>query len=189
MRTIQSSRALPITKGVTVTIKNRRVTVKGPRGTLERDFTHFPIDIHLSKDGRQVIAELWFGDRKKIATIRTIITHIKNMITGVTKGFLYKMRLVYNHFPISINIEKAGQEVEIRNYIGEKFVRRVTMIADVKASRSSDVKDEIVIQGNDLDAVAQSAANIQQISRVHDKDIRKFLDGVYVSFRGNAVED
>jgi len=111
------------------------------------------------------------------------------MMIGVTKGFLYKMRLVYNHFPISVNIEKDATEVEIRNYLGEKFVRRVTMIADVKASRSTDVKDEIVIQGNDLDAVAQSAANIQQISRVHDKDIRKFLDGIYVSYRGNAVEE
>ena len=111
------------------------------------------------------------------------------MITGVTKGFLYKMRLVYNHFPISVNIEKDGEEVEIRNYLGEKFVRRVTMIGDVKAIRSTDQKDEIMIQGNDIDAVAQSAANIQQISRVKDKDIRKFLDGVYVSFRGNIVED
>lgn len=111
------------------------------------------------------------------------------MVTGVTKGFLYKMRLVYNHFPISVNIENDGKDVEIRNYLGEKFVRRVTMIGDVLAIRSTDQKDEIIIQGNDVDSVAQSAANIQQISRVKDKDIRKFLDGVYVSFRGHIVED
>src|ERR1700676_5207325 len=136
--------------------------------------------------GRAITAVLWFGDRKQLATIRTLISHIRNMITGVTKGFMYKMRLVYNHFPISVNIEKNGTEVEIRNYLGEKVVRRVSMIGDVQATRSADVKDEIVIQGSDLDAVSQSAANIQQITRVKDKDIRKFLDGIYVSFRGHV---
>jgi ribosomal protein L6P/L9E len=50
-------------------------------------------------------------------------------------------------------------------------------------------QDEITIQGSSLDAVSQSCANIQQIAKVNDKDIRKFLDGVYVSMRGHIVED
>lgn len=35
---------------VTVTVKNRKVVVKGPRGTLSRDFSHLPIDLHLVKE-------------------------------------------------------------------------------------------------------------------------------------------
>lgn len=58
------------------------------------------------------------GIRKGVATLRTVRTIINNLIIGVTKGFLYKMRYVYAHFPINVNIEKnaeTGQnEVEIR---------------------------------------------------------------------------
>jgi len=40
-----------------------------------------------------------------------------------------------------------------------------------------------------LEDVSQGAADIQQICKVRNKDIRKFLDGLYVSERGNIVED
>ena len=58
---------------------------------------------------------------------------------------------------------------------------------DVEASKTT--KDELQLTGNSLEAVSQSAADIQQTCRVRNKDIRKFLDGLYVSERGNIVED
>jgi len=86
--------------------------------------------------------------------------------------------------------EKNGKEVQVRNYLGEKRVRVVPMIADVICKRSEDgTKDEIILSGNDLDAVSQSAANIWGAARCKDKDIRKYLDGVYVSYRGNVLQD
>lgn len=54
---------------------------------------------------------------------------------------------------------------------------------DVEASKN--VKDQLELTGNDLEKVSQSAADIQQKCRVKNKDIRKFLDGLYVSERGN----
>ena len=57
---------------------------------------------------------------------------------------------------------------------------------DVEATKG--VKDQIELTGNSLEAVSQSAADIQQICRVKNKDIRKFLDGLYVSERGNIEE-
>ena len=53
---------------------------------------------------------------------------LQNLITGVTKGYEYKMRLVYAHFPININIEDGGKIIEIRNFLGEKRVRIVKML-------------------------------------------------------------
>ena len=41
--------------------------------------------------------------------------------------------------------------------------------------------DTLCVQGNDVEKVSLSAALIQQITKVRNKDIRKFLDGVYVS--------
>jgi len=98
--------------------------------------------------------------------------------------------MVYAHFPISVNIENKGKRVEIRNFLGEKLVRVVEMAGDTVAKKSEDgTKDEITITGSSVDALSQSCANIQQICRVTDKDIRKFLDGVYVSYKGHVVQD
>lgn len=58
-----------------------------------------------------------FGKKKRLASIRTACSHVSNLIKGVTKGFEYKMRLVYAHFPININIEDKGTRVEIRNFL------------------------------------------------------------------------
>jgi len=190
MRTINASKSINVPDGVTVTLKGRAVRVKGPRGTLSRDFSHLRIDLISEQKGKLIRAELWFGNRQGLACIRTVLTHIKNMITGVTKGYLFKMRLVYAHFPISVTTERDGKEVQVRNYLGEKIVRVVDMLGDTKCTKPTDgTKDEIVVQGTDLDAVSQSCANIQQISKVTDKDIRKFLDGVYVSYRGHIESD
>jgi large subunit ribosomal protein L9e len=78
---------------------------------------------------------------------------------------------------------------EHRNFLGEKLVRRVTMQPGVDVETSKNVKDQLELTGNSLENVSQSAADIQQICRVRNKDIRKFLDGLYVSERGNIVED
>lgn len=60
-----------------------------------------------------------------------------------------------------------------RNFIGEKLVRRVIMQQGVDVEISKAQKDELVLSGNSLEAVSQSAADIQQICRVRNKDIRK----------------
>jgi len=190
VKTVRAESVIDIPATVTVTTKNRFVTVKGPRGKLSRSFRHLAIDLSIFAQGRKFRAEMWFGDRRALACIRTVTTHVKNMIVGVTKGFLYKMRMVYAHFPISVSVENDGKEVQIRNFLGEKVVRTVRMFHDVKVDRSQDgTKDEIIIHGNDIDSVSQSAANIHIAARVRHKDIRKFLDGVYVSSKGRLLPD
>ena len=57
---------------------------------------------------------VWHGARKHVACLRTIRSQIENMITGVTYGFAYKMRLVYAHFPINVIIADDKKSVEIR---------------------------------------------------------------------------
>merc|ERR1719219_2347403 len=112
------------------------------------------------------------------------------MMTGVTQGFRYKMRLVYAHFPIDVNIEESGDNIAIRNFLGEKVVRRVAMLGDVKIHKGKVLKDELVLEGNDIEHVSQSAAQIHQCVLVRNKDIRKFLDGIYVSWKGPIpIED
>ncbi len=63
------------------------------------------------------------------------------------------------------------------------------MQSGVEVEASKNVKDELQLSGNDLEHVSQSAADIQQACRVRNKDIRKFLDGLYVSERTNIEVD
>ncbi|EPS42834.1 hypothetical protein H072_3115 [Dactylellina haptotyla CBS 200.50] len=192
MKYIYSSESLAVPEGVSLAIKSRVVTVTGPRGKLVRDFKHINISFH-KRSPTVIDISLHHGNRKNIAALRTVKSIIENMITGVTKGFKYKMRYVYAHFPINVAIAKDNetglQEVEIRNFIGEKIVRKVIMHEGVTVEQSKNVKDELTLTGNSLENVSQSAADIQQICRVRNKDIRKFLDGLYVSERGNIVEE
>ena len=79
--------------------------------------------------------------------------------------------------------------MEIRNFLGEKRVRVVNMLAGVTIDRSKDIKDELVLTGNDVELVSRSAALIHQVCLVKHKDIRKFLDGIYISGKGTIVKE
>lgn len=190
MKYVQTDQILEIPEGVTVDIKARVVKVTGPRGELTKDLKH--IDVTFNKiSNRAVKITVHNGDRKHVAALRTVKSLIANLITGVTKGYKYKMRFVYAHFPINVNIiDKDGAKfVEIRNFLGEKRVRHIKIQEGVTMELSSTQKDELVVTGNSLEAVSQNCADIQQICRVRNKDIRKFLDGIYVSERGTIVQD
>merc|ERR1712035_263232 len=191
MKTIITSQSITIPKQVQVKVAKRVVIVKGPRGTLRRSFKDMKLDMKAKKvkKGTVVTVNKWFGNRKEVAAVRTVCSHISNMVTGVTVGFRYKMRAVYAHFPINCVISNNNKTVEIRNFLGEKYIRKVEMASGVTIAASSKMKDEFVIEGNDAEAVSQTSARIQQSTTVKRKDIRKFLDGVYVSEKGHVVEE
>lgn len=123
MKTILSSQTMDIPEEVKVKVHAKLVEVEGPRGKLTRNFKHLNLDFQLIEQGRKLKVEAWFGSRKTMAAIRTAISHVQNLITGVTKGYRYKMRFVYAHFPINASITNNNSSIEIRNFLGEKKVR------------------------------------------------------------------
>merc|ERR1712224_331045 len=56
--------------------------------------------------------------------------------------------------------------VEVRNFLGEKFIRKVKMHEGVTCENSKEQKDELIITGNAIEAVSQSVALIQQPSKI-----------------------
>jgi large subunit ribosomal protein L9e len=189
---IITSSQVTIPDNVEVTVVSRHVTVKGPRGVLSKNFNHVPVDMYLTKteDGKNILkVDVWFGRKKTIASVRTVCSHTSNMIAGVTNGFRYTMRFVYAHFPINATIDGKGKTLEIRNFLGEKRVRRVEALEDTKIVRSADVKDQLVLEGNNIEAVSRTCALIHQQCLVKNKDIRKFLDGIYVESKGEMKDE
>ena len=83
MKTLVKDQAYDIPDGVTMTVKARVVTGKGPRGTIVRNFKHMPVDLTMTNDGRTIRIERWFTSGKAAASIRTCYSHISNAVIGV----------------------------------------------------------------------------------------------------------
>ena len=173
-----------VPEGVEVSVDGMRVTVKGPKGELTRDFSHARgVSIRLDEDeeGRKVVVEAFFANRRVKALVGSIASHIENMITGVTKGFRYKLRIVFSHFPITVKVQ--GDKVVVENFLGEKAPRVARIMPGVAVKVE---KKDVVVEGIDIEAVGQTAANIELATKVKDKDRRVFIDGVYIYEKGVA---
>jgi large subunit ribosomal protein L6 len=105
------------------------------------------------------------------------------MITGVEKGFLYRLKIVFSHFPISVKVQ--DKFVSIENFTGERRARKAKIIGDVKVKVESE---DVTVEGINLEDVSQTAANIEQATKVKNKDPRVFLDGIYVYERKEGIE-
>ena len=90
MKVLNTTQLVKIPEGVTITQKARVVTVtnKATKQTLVRSFNTLPVDIKVENGNVKVV--VWHGNRKHITVVRTICSHIKNMIIGVTTVCLNK---------------------------------------------------------------------------------------------------
>jgi len=181
MRLPEISRTIQAPDGVAISLEGKKVTVKGAKGTIVRDFSFIPISINADGNNVRVWAE--WPRKKEAALIGTIHSHIQNMISGVQKGFTYKIKIVFSHFPISVKVQ--GKTVLIENFTGERRARRAKILGDVKVKVEAE---DVVIQGLNLEDVSQTAANIEQVTKVKRKDPRIFLDGLYVYERNEGME-
>jgi len=173
MRLPEISKTIQVPDDVDLNLDGRKITVKGEKGTLMRDFSFAPISIEA--DGKSVRVWAEWPRKKEAALVGTIYSHIQNMISGVKKGFTYKLKIVFSHFPISVKVQDKNLLIE--NFTGERRARRVKIIGDVQVKIESE---DIIVQGINLEDVSQTAANIEQATKVKKKDPRVFLDGIYV---------
>merc|ERR1712188_293360 len=188
MKTVYSKNTIDIPKEWEVSIKARTVQVKGPRGTLTKSFKHVSIDLYKVGDDK-IRVEKWFGTSKELAIIKTVSSHITNLFIGVTKGFKYRMKMVYAHFPTNVQINGKGDALDVVNFIGQKVKFHIDALEGVKMERDPKSNQDILISGNDVENVSRTCALINQACAVKNKDIRKFLDGTSVSPKGHIVEE
>jgi large subunit ribosomal protein L6 len=182
MRVVEAINRVEIQEGVEVDVDGRVVTVKGEQGTLTRDFSHAPVSIRL--EGDRIEVQTRWPRKREEALVGTIKSHIQNMITGVTKGFTYKLKIVFSHFPISVKVRE--KTVAIENFTGERSPRLARIVGNTKVTVKGE---DVIVQGIDIEDVSQTAANIQRATKVKKKDPRVFLDGIYVYERHEGIEE
>ena len=173
MRLPEVSKIIQVPEDVTLSLQGKTINVKGAKGSLLRDFSYAPISIE--GDGKSVRIWAKWPRKKEAALVGTVYSHINNMIIGVTKGYNYKLKIVFSHFPISVKLQ--DESILIENFTGERRPRRVKVIGNLKIKIEAE---DIIISGKDIEQVSQTAANIEQATRVRRKDPRVFLDGIYV---------
>jgi len=182
MRAIETMASVEIPEGVDAMVDGRIVTIRGEKGELIRDFSHAAINIQL--DEKKVTVQASWPRKKEAALVGTIRSHIQNMVKGVTKGFTYKMKIVFSHFPITVKVQ--GKTFTINNFTGERSSRNAKIMGNSKVIVKGD---DIIIQGIDLEDVSQTAANIQNSTKIRNKDPRVFLDGIYVYEEHEGIQE
>lgn len=163
-----------IPSGVEVDIDGDFIKFKGKKGEDSRRFNSGKIK--LEKNGNKIKIGTKVATKKEKRMINTFATHIKNMIDGVNEGYEYKLKVVYSHFPITVELH--GKDVVIKNFLGEKIPRKmkITDGVDVKVN-----KDDIVVSSHNKELAGQTAANFETATRIVSRDRRVFQDGIFIT--------
>ncbi|MCK4327816.1 MAG: 50S ribosomal protein L6 [Candidatus Diapherotrites archaeon] len=166
-----------VPEGVTVTVSGSSVAVKGPRGELSRDFGEN--NIVISREDSNVVLSCKFPKRGDKALMGSLTAHIRNMVTGVTAGFKYALRVYYSHFPM--NVEVQGDKVLIKNFLGEKHPRESRIVGQSKVTAKGQ---DVTVEGTDKEDVGQTAANLVLATKIKKRDPRVFRDGIFIVEKG-----
>lgn len=168
-----TERRVTIPAGVHVEIEGPVLKIKGQKGQLERNVRFPQISTSIESDDLVFSTD---SDRKNVvAMVGTFAAHARNMCTGVSQGFEYRMKVVYSHFPIQLKLQ--GDKLEIHNFLGEKKARFARIEGGVVAKIGND---EVVLSGIDKELLGITSANIEHATRVRKRDPRVFQDGIYI---------
>ncbi|MCW1300909.1 MAG: 50S ribosomal protein L6 [Candidatus Nanoarchaeia archaeon] len=165
---------LQIPEGVEVKYENGKIVVDGKLGRTEREFKLMK-GIEISIEGKEFRISSEEENRKYKKLMKTVLAHVKNMITGVTQGFTYKLKICFSHFPMTVKV--VGNEVIIENFMGQKQPRIAKIVGNTSVRV---IGDEIIVFGIDKEAAGQTAANIEKATRIRGLDRRVFQDGIYI---------
>ncbi|MEM3526297.1 MAG: 50S ribosomal protein L6 [Candidatus Jordarchaeaceae archaeon] len=186
VKSAYSKLEVEIPADVKVQVKEMMVDVSGPLGSISKDFSHAR-GVRISKTDNKVILDAFYPDKKKLALLGTVRSRIVNMINGVTRKFRYEMKMVYAHFPISVEYDSTKNILLIKNFLGERSARKAYVLPGVDIRISGDT---VILEGIDREKVGQTAANIQRATKIRQKDPRVFGDGIYVyrKYVGDKLE-
>ncbi|QGN06017.1 50S ribosomal protein L6 [Halorhabdus sp. CBA1104] len=166
---------------VSAEVDHLELTVEGPEGSVTRRLW-YP-DVTVDVEDETIVIESTEDDAETMSTLGTFESHVRNMFHGVTEGWTYEMEVFYSHFPMQVRAE--SEEVVIENFLGEKAPRRTPIHGETDVEID---EEQITLRGPSIEDVGQTAADIEQLTRVTDKDVRVFQDGVYITDKPNRGE-
>ena len=178
------SHSIELPDGLGATIDGNTVTISKEGKSISRDFVHNRVSVSESDDGLEVFCSLPRRSEKAIAG--TWAAHLRNMVRGIEDPFVYRLKAVFSHFPMSLKVD--DNRFIITNMLGEKVPRVAKLPWSGGSEPEVDVeiknKTDIFVSGADREKVGQTAANIEKACKVKKRDPRVFQDGVYITSKG-----
>lgn len=166
--------------GVTAQQQDSVLLIKGPYGEVKRVFFHPRLKV--STEGNKVILTASLATRREKMIVGSFESHIKNMVQGVQEPHTYKLAICSGHFPM--NIAVAGNELVIKNFLGESVPRKVVIPGGAQVKVDGK---EIIITSSDKELAGQVAAKFETICRENKKDIRIFMDGLWITEKSKKI--
>ena len=146
---------IPVPSGVDVTIAGAHITVKGPKGTLERDI---PGAITIRQDGDELLVERPDDERQNRALHGLVRSLVNNMVVGVHEEFTKELEI------IGVGYRAAAQGTNKLD-LALGFSHPVSVDAPEGISFETPAPNRIIVKGIDKEAVGQVAANIRKIRK------------------------
>ncbi len=159
--------------GVTAQVDGSRLKVKGPKGEITRTFIHPKVKV--SVEGNKVVLFASKATKREKTIIGSFRSHIQNMANGVKEPYVYRLKICSGHFPMTVSV--SGNEVVIKNFLGEAVPRKVEIMPDTNVKVNGE---EIIVVSCDVEAAGQTAARIESACRIVNRDKRIFQDGCYI---------
>ena len=167
---------IEIPAGISAEITGAKIVVRGGGKENSREFRS--IDSTIKHNGNKIEVYCKSERRKALSEAGAIVSHIKNLVQGLHKEYVYKLEIVYSHFPLNVAVK--GPVIEINNLGGAKHIKKAKIIGNSKV----EVKGkDITVKGTNKEHVGQTAANMEAVTRIKGKDIRVFHDGIYIVSR------
>ena len=118
--------------------------------------------------------------KRESRMIGTVNAHVRNMIRGLSKEFIYKLEVASVHFPMVVKVDEAKKVLVIKTFLGEKADRH----AKILPGATVEIKGtEITVKSHDKEIAGQTVANIEKATRVKGRDRRIFQDGIFLTER------
>lgn len=165
---------IEVPEGVTVTIDESTLTAKGSEGENIRLFNTAGLEFKV--DGDKVIVGSKKATKTEKKIIHTFAAHVTNMISGVSEKFEYKLKVCFNHFPITV--ELTDKTATIKNFLGEKIPRIATLMDGSEVSIDGEV---ITVKSVNKEIAGQTAANFEAVTKIKNRDRRIFQDGIFIT--------
>ena len=147
--------ALAVPSGVEVLISGAAVTVKGPKGTLQREL---PVGVSARRDENNVLVERDNDERDSRARHGLARTLVSNMIIGVTQGYTKELDIQ----GVGYRAEAQGPN-KLKLALG--FSHPILYTAPDGVTFEVTAQTKIVVRGNDKEVVGQVAANIRSMRK------------------------
>ena len=164
---------IELQNSIDFSIENNILKVKGPKGEIKKKISSSRIKI--KKENSKIILTVEGRSRKSKDILNSCISNLKNMLEGVNKSYIYKLKICSGHFPMNVVLEK--DKVIIKNFLGEKLPRVAKILEDVNVKINDDT---ITVESIDKDKAGQVSANIEMATRIVYKDRRVFQDGIFL---------